>query len=327
MNDREAINRIMDAARLTGLAAFIGETQLAGWGESHDSGAKVAMWLPDSDDLAPFRGMTTKKGKKSGQRLAVIAFEIGEDEQPVTPSEGKLLEVALDHVAHGVPEKPYGKYAAELHRLGWWYNPKVLAAIGTDGEYRAWIQKQKCICCGGQDWVQEIGEGRCEAAHVKGPGNSGMAHKPDYSCVPLCNKHHVPTQHQHGLTTLYMEHHKVDLAKTRLDGALSDYRLAARQWFEKCRDHYLKRWASASLASQLGYASMGMVPPGEIFDWAKQHLVNVRESHTVWINIYPVTPMTVLRAYAHFSRASADEFAASRIACIGPITFKEGDGL
>jgi hypothetical protein len=64
---------------------FQGEMQLAGWAESHTSGAKLTFWLPESDDLEVFRGMTARKGHRAGQRFAVVLVEIGEDELPVSP--------------------------------------------------------------------------------------------------------------------------------------------------------------------------------------------------------------------------------------------------
>jgi hypothetical protein len=60
-----------------------GEMQLAGWAESHTSGAKLTFWLPESADLEVFRGMTARKGHRAGQRFAVVLVEIGEDELPV----------------------------------------------------------------------------------------------------------------------------------------------------------------------------------------------------------------------------------------------------
>lgn len=254
MNDREAIEKIIEAARLTGLAAFIGETQLAGWGESHDSGAKVTMWLPDSDDLAPFRGMTTKKGKQAGQRLVVVAFEIGEDEQPV-----KLADLrGIANVPDGVPEqKPFGKYAAELHRLGWFFNRDVLTHIGTDEEYRAWVKSQPCCAeeemlvhdggIGGSHLDYRPHSGDVVAAHVRRIADgAGTGIKPPYSAIPLCDNHHRQ-QHDRGESAI-----------------------GGKEWLDKQRNKYLKEWASKTLAAKLGYDSMGMVPPDELANWAME---------------------------------------------------------
>lgn len=72
--------------------AFQGEVMLAGWSETHNGGAKVTFWLQDEADLASFKAMTVAKGKTAGQRLAIVAVEIGDDEQPV--------------VSHGEQTKP-----------------------------------------------------------------------------------------------------------------------------------------------------------------------------------------------------------------------------
>lgn len=78
---------------------FSGEFQLAGWSESHNGGCKVTFWLADSSELDAFRAMTVRKGNQSGQRLAAVLVEIGDDEQPVTQPE---------------PEKPKGGPLAKL---------------------------------------------------------------------------------------------------------------------------------------------------------------------------------------------------------------------
>ena len=65
--------------------SFQGEVMLAGWSESHNGGAKVTFWLQDPADLEAFKRMTAAKGKVAGQRLALVAVEIGDDEQPVQP--------------------------------------------------------------------------------------------------------------------------------------------------------------------------------------------------------------------------------------------------
>lgn len=78
--------------------SFQGEVMLAGWSETHNGGAKVTFWLQDSDDLEAFKRMTVAKGKTAGQRLALVAVEIGGDEQPVQrqdkPKGGELARLA-----------------------------------------------------------------------------------------------------------------------------------------------------------------------------------------------------------------------------------------
>lgn len=71
---------------------FSDEVQLAGWSDSHNSGAKVTFWLNDPAKLEAFRGLTERKGKTAGQRLAMVLVEIGDDEQPVEPSKPAEIE-------------------------------------------------------------------------------------------------------------------------------------------------------------------------------------------------------------------------------------------
>lgn len=68
--------------------AFQGEVQLLGWSESHSTGAKIVLQLADADDLEAFKLMTVAKGKVAGQRLAIVAVEIGDDEKPVSRDAG-----------------------------------------------------------------------------------------------------------------------------------------------------------------------------------------------------------------------------------------------
>jgi hypothetical protein len=162
--------------------------------------------------------------------------------------------------------KPYGKEASELYKSGFYFVPEVLAAIGTDKEYREWIQSQPCIVCGGGDFVWgDDGEPKCEAAHVKRPSNSGLGHKPEYSCVSLCHEHHA-IQHQYGLPRLYGVHVAKNVAKRGLDVTADD----AREWFDRKRNGQLVEWASTTLASRLRQVSTGFIPPRDLVQWAME---------------------------------------------------------
>ena len=59
---------------------FSDEVQLAGWVESHSSGAKITFWLSDSAQLDVFRGLTARKANQAGQRFACVLVEINDDE-------------------------------------------------------------------------------------------------------------------------------------------------------------------------------------------------------------------------------------------------------
>jgi hypothetical protein len=59
------------------------EVMLLSWGETHNGGAKITLQLSSPEDLEPFKSMTLKKGKTTGQRMMAVLVEIGDDEQPV----------------------------------------------------------------------------------------------------------------------------------------------------------------------------------------------------------------------------------------------------
>lgn len=65
---------------------------LLAWSETHSGGAKVTFLLPDAESLEPFKAMTVAKGKTAGQRLALVAVEIGDDEQPVNQCDSTILK-------------------------------------------------------------------------------------------------------------------------------------------------------------------------------------------------------------------------------------------
>lgn len=74
---------------------------LAGWKESHNSGATVTFWLADPASLDAFRGLTARKGNTAGQRLAMVLVEISDQETPVPQPEkpkepiGELCRLAV----------------------------------------------------------------------------------------------------------------------------------------------------------------------------------------------------------------------------------------
>lgn len=57
----------------------------------------------------------------------------------------------------------------------------------VDDQYRAWIKKQPCVCCGSTRYI--------ECAHV---GMRGYGQKcSDYETLPLCGAHHVQGAESH----------------------------------------------------------------------------------------------------------------------------------
>lgn len=116
---------------------FQGEMQLAGWQESHTSGAKLTFWLSDSADLDVFRGMTARKGHRAGQRFAVVLVEIGDDEQPVIPEIAPAPAPAI--------ERPKGGDLARM--AGMWC---------ADPEFRDWSRTDSADHAA--DWIRDVCE-------------------------------------------------------------------------------------------------------------------------------------------------------------------------
>lgn len=111
--------------------AFQGEVMLAGWSQTHNGGAKVTFWLADDTDLEAFKAMTVAKGKTAGQRLALVAVEIGDDEQPVSPHAPAVSPQA---------EKPKGEKLAWL-AIQLCKNPKFwdFAGVSNEVNAREWL--------------------------------------------------------------------------------------------------------------------------------------------------------------------------------------------
>lgn len=176
--------------------------------------------------VAKFLGMIHKP-------VAVAFAEVEQDGTPKKPDEKET--------------KPFGKYAAELYRLGWFFNSKVLEAIGSDEEYLAWIEKQEC--CASPPITgkphHHVHDGDVVAAHVRRVADgAGTGIKPKYSAIPLCHGHRS-LQHQNGESAI-----------------------GGKAWCDDQRDKHLVEWARRRLAEHFGVKSMGYVPPDQLRAWA-----------------------------------------------------------
>ena len=183
----------------------------------------LAIPLEKAALIAKFLGMIEKQ-------VAVAFAEIGEEKQQdnVPKEETKL----------------FGKYATELYRLGWFYNPVVLSNIGSDEEFLTWVEQQPCCI----PESPHLHEGDIVAAHVRRIADgAGIGIKPAYSAIPLCNRHHQ------------IQHNQGEVA------------IGGKGWCDKQRQNFLKEWASSTLAKKLDYSSMGMVPTDELLTWARKH--------------------------------------------------------
>ena len=83
---------------------FKGEAQFLAWGDG-PAGPWIKLLLPDSDDLAPVRGMTKAKAGMAGQLLAVMIVEVDPDNPAQASPEPEPTEAA--HRKLG----PLGKFA------------------------------------------------------------------------------------------------------------------------------------------------------------------------------------------------------------------------
>ena len=77
--------------------AFKDEVQFLAWGDG-PSGPWIKVLLPSSDDLEPFRGMTSAKKGMAGQRMACVLVEITDDEQPAPATDATIVEAAKEAV-------------------------------------------------------------------------------------------------------------------------------------------------------------------------------------------------------------------------------------
>lgn len=73
--------------------AYRGDAQFLAWGDG-PQGPWIKLKLPDSDDLAPFRGMTQAKATQAGQILAIGIIEVRDGDQPSAETDAKIIEAA-----------------------------------------------------------------------------------------------------------------------------------------------------------------------------------------------------------------------------------------
>lgn len=212
------------------------EIQIIGWGESRPRGKYLVIRLSDTEDedpLEPFRGLDSRKDDKSAHILNA------------TISIGDILPEQKE-------EENWGKLASRLYANGFFIAPPVLKQLGTDKQFREWIQTRPSAISG--EFSESVnGEGRCEAAHVRRAGEAGTGYKPEYACIPLTHtEHHI--QHTQGESAL-----------------------KPREWFDKMRIEYVTNWARFSLLDQLSaktgeqYEGFREVPPKVLRQWCLEH--------------------------------------------------------
>lgn len=224
---------------------LIDDLKLMGHGESDTSGCWIKLQvLPEH--LERFRGL-------KGEIFEVTMRQLDNSHKPVRAPE---------------LSKNYGRNANILFRSGFFYNPRVVALIGTDEEFLNFVRQQRCIICGGWTSIYEdgplAGEGYCDPAHVRRAARGfvdAANNKPAYSAVSMCNTHHR-LQHQLGELAAYNEYCKISKKKETTNNAA-----IAKRWFEEKAGRMLAEWAHTKFAEDFGYSSLAAVPPKKIVEW------------------------------------------------------------
>lgn len=133
--------------------------------------------------------------------------------------------------------------AIALRDSGFFGYGDTWSATGSDDDFRDWIRNQKC-------WLRQLPDHVCAgdvvAAHVRRISRgAGVAIKPEYSALPLCDHAHTD-QHNYGESAIGGKA-RIDLASIR----------------------YVRRWCAVTVLAALGYKSWCHVPPRKLSDWAR----------------------------------------------------------
>jgi hypothetical protein len=163
------------------------------------------------------------------------------------------LGVAVARMSVGGPKKPerlYGQYAKDLKLSGFCSRREVWECLGTDDQYRQWVQRQASAWSSTFDYTSD-NEPRCEAAHVRRIATgAGMQLKNDYACIPLTHEEHRQ-QSEKG------------------ENIFSSASETGREWMERIRNKYVEAWAWEELKKHFGMESMADVPPRDLLEWAR----------------------------------------------------------
>jgi hypothetical protein len=133
----------------------------------------------------------------------------------------------------------FGKYAEALYKCGWFLNPKVNEALGTDAEFLDYVKSRPC-CYDGYASC----DGDVVAAHVRRIADgAGTSIKPKYSAIPLCNNHHQ-LQHQQGESAL-----------------------GGKDWCDKQRAKYLTDWCKEQIYVIFEVDSLAQLNKNNFVSW------------------------------------------------------------
>lgn len=175
-----------DESQLT--PTYHGETQIAGWGETHSGGRKVTFWFTEDDpQFEVFKTLTRRDGGKSGQRFMMALVQIGDDDKPIQMP--------------AAPKKDPNYFARDLHKDGYFFALRLWLAchdhkLWTMQQHKAYVET--LVCCGqafhehqcnGDIVLHHAGRAEDPSAGGRQPENPQKA--PHYFGVPVCHTAHT----------------------------------------------------------------------------------------------------------------------------------------
>lgn len=175
-----------------------------------------------------------------GQLLLTIVVDNEYDLIAKNLLKGSKAPVALVRMTSSEVKDRVGPYQDFSHKLvesGWFANPGVYEKVGTDNEYLEWLKLQPCA----HRKVYGHEGNPIVPAHVRRVSRgSGMAHKPEYSAIPLNNFDH---QRQH------------------LKGESS---VRNQSWWEEQAKLHLQQWAIIRFVQRCGLKTLSHLSPSDL---------------------------------------------------------------
>jgi len=157
----------------------------------------------------------------------------------VSATHGSAIGSWDDAEAVVLPAK-YGEQARQLKLSGFFRCQSVWRCVGPDAKFLEWVRRQKCSVC--------KADAPSEAAHVRRVASgAGTSTKPQYSAIPLCNKHHR------------LQHDKGESA------------IGGKEFCDRERIKALEQWCWETVKEQIGFAHWNEVPPSALYTWALDH--------------------------------------------------------
>lgn len=179
-------------------------------------------------------------------------------------NEEKLLKDGVSRPPRAKGE--HGEYAAKLYKSYFMRNEKVCRVLGTEADYKLWIQKQESCISGKQDYIDmDSGEMRCEESHVERvAAGHGEGIKAPYHSVPLTHDEHQ-FRHQKGELECLLKFDK--MFRYNYEGA--PYPKAAALWFEKHAMEYREKWVHERLCAEFKVKSLTDIDPEKLRKWCE----------------------------------------------------------